>query len=346
MYRGLQVGRGIAAVLVVFSHATLGADLFYGKPFDGFWYFGYIGVDFFFVLSGFIIYYAHYQDDLGSATWAVYAKKRLIRIYPPFILVSLAMLAAYEVMPELSKAPRDIGIIPSLFLFPTGKSPALAPAWTLMHEMLFYSVFSLWFVSKRAFLAFSAIWAAAVLAQAVFPAHHLLAQFVLNAHNLEFLMGVAVARLVTNGYRGHWVILLLGLILICGFAAASYLFDIARWLDSPMLSVMYLGTAFALVVWGLCYAEEVGGVKFPPGLVFLGAASYSVYLVHDPAISLLNRIASMAQGRHPLSAEIIFLAVVFLATFAGIVYHLMWEKPMLRLLRKWWLAPRRVPVTV
>tara|TARA_R100001460_G_scaffold91283_1_gene133035 strand:+ start:417 stop:704 length:288 start_codon:yes stop_codon:yes gene_type:complete len=59
MFNSLQIGRAVAALLVVLHHATLGSRKFYGEAFGGFWGFGNIGVDFFFVLSGFIIYWAH-----------------------------------------------------------------------------------------------------------------------------------------------------------------------------------------------------------------------------------------------------------------------------------------------
>ena len=78
MFRGLQVGRGVAALLIVLHHCSLGAEKFYGsEPFYGFWEFGSIGVDFFFVLSGFIIYWAHSKDTKGVRSAVSYFKKRV-----------------------------------------------------------------------------------------------------------------------------------------------------------------------------------------------------------------------------------------------------------------------------
>ena len=67
---GIQAGRGFAALLVVFYHATKMISLpqYAGhEPLHGFFQFGHAGVDFFFVLSGFIIMYVHY-DDVDSRT--------------------------------------------------------------------------------------------------------------------------------------------------------------------------------------------------------------------------------------------------------------------------------------
>ena len=151
MYIGLQVGRGIAALAVVLHHASLGSEVFYGgRAFAGFWEFGAIGVDFFFVLSGFIIYWVHSADEENFKSALLYCKKRIIRIYPPFILISIVLLVVYSTYPSLSDSGRSIGVITSIFLIPTPPlSPALSVSWTLMHEMLFYTVFiSLYFNSN------------------------------------------------------------------------------------------------------------------------------------------------------------------------------------------------------
>ena len=165
MFNSLQLGRAVAALLVVMHHATLGSEYFYREAFGGFWGFGNIGVDFFFVLSGFIIYWAHKNDEGGSGNARIYAKKRFYRLYPAFIPVSITMLALYSVIPSLSESGRDISILSSLFLIPSAYgSPALSVSWTLMHEFLFYLVFLLSFISKRWFWVAITLWSAVILA--------------------------------------------------------------------------------------------------------------------------------------------------------------------------------------
>lgn len=331
---GLQVGRGIAALLVVCSHATLSGQSFYGEAFGGFWSFGHIGVDFFFVLSGFIIYYAHHRDSTGLPSLRRYTRKRIVRIYAPFLPVSLVMLTAYSLVPELSQGTRDVGIIPSLLLIPTGESPALAPAWTLMHEMLFYTVFSLWFFSKRIFVAVSVLWTVGVLAYACGPGDNALLKFLLNPHNSEFVLGMVVSWLVAKGHPGNLAALVVGVLLVAAYAVGCYYVDIHAVFGHAMLEVSYLGIAFALVVWALCGVEAAWKPRFPKSLVFLGAASYSVYLIHDPVISLLSRAASRFLDPNAIPTVVVFLVIVGAATFAGVVYHVLWERPSLRVLSK------------
>jgi len=149
MLYGLQVARGLAALMVILYHADLNAEFFYGIPFKGLFRFGYIGVDFFFVLSGFIIFYVNYKKDTGFSQWKKYILKRLIRIYPAVFLVSLVMVVSYKLLPGLSNVQRDFSIISSLLLLPANNPPALMVAWTLIHEMIFYMVFSLFFIKKK-----------------------------------------------------------------------------------------------------------------------------------------------------------------------------------------------------
>ncbi|MEP7101383.1 MAG: acyltransferase family protein, partial [Burkholderiales bacterium] len=65
MYRSLQVCRAIAALLVVLFHlgGTFAQDKYFGfKAIDSVFAWGDAGVDFFFVLSGFLIATVHYKD--------------------------------------------------------------------------------------------------------------------------------------------------------------------------------------------------------------------------------------------------------------------------------------------
>ena len=86
-----------AAVLVVLDHATitLGMTRYFDMVlFDGLFGSGRYGVDFFFVLSGFIICYAHWDDiasnSINSAPRVIrFAKRRFVRIYPTYWLVFL-----------------------------------------------------------------------------------------------------------------------------------------------------------------------------------------------------------------------------------------------------------------
>jgi len=97
----LQVYRGCAAMLVVLFHASARIKKLYGverHAFLDFFDFGDAGVQFFFVLSGFIIYHIH-RNDIGRV--GDYLIKRVIRIYPIYIFVTLLILPAWYFLPSI-----------------------------------------------------------------------------------------------------------------------------------------------------------------------------------------------------------------------------------------------------
>jgi len=156
LINSLQVFRGLAALAVVVHHAALSTRDFVSAV-PAAWmrasYLGALGVDFFFVLSGFIIMHAHMRDAGNALAVKPYLAKRLARIFPAYWPVGLAMLGLYAALPGLSASGgREFSYVSSVLLLPADLPPALSVAWTLVHELMFYAVFMLWFVSRRAFM--------------------------------------------------------------------------------------------------------------------------------------------------------------------------------------------------
>ena len=151
--KSLQVFRGLAAFAVVSHHAVVSTDAFVGiVPYsiNSILVKGYLGVDFFFVLSGFIIMYTHMNDNQTNSSLLRYILKRVTRIYPPYLPISITLIAFYKLMPELSASGgREYSLMSSFLLIPSDLPPALPVAWTLIHEMIFYTFFLLFFISPR-----------------------------------------------------------------------------------------------------------------------------------------------------------------------------------------------------
>jgi exopolysaccharide production protein ExoZ len=100
--RGIEMLRGLAAVLIVMHHADhlLWQDRYGGiRPFHGLFGEFHVGVDFFFVLSGFIIAWVHWGDIGRRSRLRHYAARRFTRIYPAYwaLLIPLAIL--YHLFP-------------------------------------------------------------------------------------------------------------------------------------------------------------------------------------------------------------------------------------------------------
>ena len=141
----VQAARGVAAMAVVLSHAgiVLGSATALGYvPLHGVFRAGHAGVDFFFVLSGFIIALVHHRDIGQPHSLPVYLWKRVTRIYPIYwvALGVLALLIAFGFVRDVDPvvAGTDIGqLLVTLLLLPQHRSPLLGVSWTLQHEMLF-----------------------------------------------------------------------------------------------------------------------------------------------------------------------------------------------------------------
>ncbi len=260
-----------------------------------------------------------------------YLKKRIIRIYPPFIVISVFLLVAYSIFPQLSEGDRKIGIVTSLLLIPTSPlDPALSVSWTLMHEMLFYAVFLTFYFNIIFFYGVLLSWAFLILLSNFCWPHDptSMSAFLLNTHNIQFLFGIFSAIVVQRN-RLHYMYFLAGVIMMVLFIA-GWQAQIITYVSSP-LSTVYLGCCFMFIVIGLCSVEEK--VSYPSWLLFLGASSYSIYLIHNPVISLLNRIAQKIYIYVKLPSEVFFLFIAMVSIGIGIGYYFLWERPSLKYLK-------------
>jgi peptidoglycan/LPS O-acetylase OafA/YrhL len=145
----IQVLRGVAALMVVFHHSI--ASLKYYHQFsnsflDFIGSVGKFGVDFFFILSGFIISFSASEKYKTNSALKNYFLNRIIRIYVPYLPIGIVMLLLYNFLPHFSNGNRSISVLTSLTLIPEG-NPALSVAWTLTFEVFFYIVFCISFIS-------------------------------------------------------------------------------------------------------------------------------------------------------------------------------------------------------
>lgn len=353
----IQVGRGVAALLVVLAHATLLSERRYGVEFlSGFFSPGNIGVDFFFVLSGFIIVYIHQRDIGRPARLRPYVAKRLTRIYPMYWLVTLAILPIYLLFPGFAKGydPSLWYLVKSFTLWPQEALPLLSVGWTLSHEMYFYLVFGLVIVAPRwiwmplaAAIAVLSSWKLAMDWGATwdgdkfrtgltFIDRYELTAFLCSRHNLEFIAGCFVGWLAPRmslpapGRLG-----LLGVI-------AFFLPMAGVALDSPLGSsilhdrsarTLYYALVSAVIVWAAAsIADGEGRYRAPPFARLLGDASYTVYLAHYPALIAIFLVYSrvLPKNSDPLLVQVAALVAAILATLMTVGLYLLVEKPLLK----------------
>lgn len=325
-YTGLQVVRGLASIAVAIYHAeyVTGLHLFNGT---GPWPILHVfraGVEVFFVLSGFVIFSAH-AKDLGQPDQVPrYLRKRLVRIYPIYWIAVLGLIIGQVATRSLDGSLNDAaGIVQNISLIPLGGSYTLTVSWTLGHEMLFYLVFLSVFTSRALFVGTLSIWALAIIFSAP-PTGNFVA-FMLSPFNLLFLMGVSAAAIFRSygSHRFGGLIVALGMLGLLAAAIAD-----ARSLGNVRENfTLYYGLSAAALIYGLTVWEAQSSLNFGRTMPFLGDASYSIYLVHAPAMTF----AALVLGKVGLlgSGPVLFVVLLLFGMVAGVVFYLVFEKPLL-----------------
>lgn len=336
---GLQAGRAVAAVMVVLYHLTVYflPEHYYGgeKVGPGLFKMGYAGVEFFFVLSGFIMVFVHLRDFGVPERAPRFLEKRIVRIYPIYWviygLLTLAYFAVPSAGPENARDP--IAILTSALLWPMPELPVLGVAWSLQYEMLFYLVFTLLVLNLRFGAVVFVLWTLACVWASLARFESYPFNFLLSFYNPLFAFGILAAlcfrRLDLPSAR--WV-LLIGAVAFFGVGISEQL-ALVDW--SKAVRTWCYGIGACLAVMGLA----AGAIQPPRWLSFLGDASYSIYLVHIPAISFAGIVLVKLGAPWGLPPLGMMAVMTIYAVAAGAIVHLFVEKPLFSMLSR-----RRAPV--
>ena len=336
-FHSLEVGRGIAAAMVALSHAlSLAAEpRWFGRvPFGGALANMNVGVDYFFVLSGFIITFVHWQDFGRPGRLGHYARRRFARIFPPYWIILSVIVPVYLAVPSFGE-PRQhdwLAIIASYLLLPMPEQPVLGVAWTLTYELFFYVLLGLVIVMGRRALPLLVLWVAGIALCQLLGWRSYPASFFGNTYGTEFLLGMGAAA-----WLRHRRAPVPGLLLIIGlgtFFGAVFLAPTIQHEAEGAWARFLFGPAAALILIGSVELERTGRLTVPGWLVPLGAASYAIYLTHVVTESALIR-GTMSVGAGALGAETMALLLALAGIVGGFAYHVAVERPTLRIVRRW-----------
>jgi exopolysaccharide production protein ExoZ len=340
----LESCRGIAAFGVVIHHIQLLLqEPRYGgvAPFGGALFPGYHGVDFFFVLSGFIITYAHWNDIDHPQAIGRYGWRRFSRVIPAYWAVTTLLLVIYLSFPSLGKPSYHdpVVIVTSYLLLPMPDMPVLGVAWTLRFEAIFYVLFAVLILNRRIGIGVFAVWFVAVAFalpfQLGFPA-----SFFLSELNAQFLMGMMICIMLKRlrPWRPE-LLAATGVALLVAFYGLEARYAPAFEGNGLAYAVrdtyghFAYGIAAAVTILGLAQLELSRKVTIPAPLLQLGRASYSLYLIHGFCLSLTATVLFRLGGVTRFGLAPVAVALAASALAGGLLFHAGVERPILRALR-------------
>ncbi len=279
---------------------------------------GYVAVSFFFVLSGYIMAY-NYADHCiaGTLNKREFWTNRLVRLYPVFLVglaISLPML-----LQEWHAQSRPM-FFAGLVLTPLmlqAWHPVLAtfwttPAWALSVEIFLYGCFP-WLARIRGPKSLGKllglwwmVWAAGMVLPLAYIALHPDGAAVPNRfsggiwlralkffplqHVPTFLCGILLARIQARVLAQNWqrcLLVAVGVAGVVGFQVLAYHTTSTLWLY-PLMHDPLLVPFYALVIFGLSADHWLSWLIARPVFVFIGEASYCLYILHFNLWQLLH----------------------------------------------------------
>ncbi|APG94958.1 acyltransferase family protein [Sinorhizobium americanum] len=314
--RAIQYLRAAAALAVVIFHAAekTGHDFTIGAA----------GVDVFFVISGFIMWVI---CDRRPVTPAKFIADRLRRIVPVYWFATAVMIsgALAGLFPNLVLTLDHV--LASLVFIPVRSPssgeiwPVLVQGWTLNFEMLFYAVFAASLLLPRHLRlpAITGLFMALVAVGLVARSENALLLTYTRPIILEFVAGMILGEFWLRGKVPGATI---GSSLIaCSLGGFALIGGLHLPFDERTT-----GPLAVLLVLGALSLEASGRVPMLNLPALLGNASYSIYLWHAFAISVVAK----AGGILGLPAAISMGLAIVAGTLAGIAAYAFLERPLVQ----------------
>jgi peptidoglycan/LPS O-acetylase OafA/YrhL len=324
--------RFVAALVVVVYHYVAGDDAGYwgALPTEVFptahWpaSYGWLGVNLFFLISGFVICMSSWGRGLGD-----FFTSRVARLYPAFWLSVLGVTAIRMLTPEFNEPKEWLEVLLNLTMLhePFGSSSVSNVYWTLWAELRFYLLFSIvvwWGVTYRRVVLFCALWTVASVAATSADNETLrpLLQLLLPDYSSMFIAGIACYLMYRFGPNLLlWAILGVSFVLSLPVTMRKHLriedevkHDLPDW---PVVLIMVL--CFVVMI-----GVALGWFGWLRGrwLTVVGATTYPLYLLH------VGVGATALHYLHPyVPKEILLVAVILGMIGLSWLVHRFVERP-------------------
>lgn len=334
----IQILRGFAALSVVMFHfrsylVPEGADRSFPDAVFG-W--GAIGVDLFFVISGFIMHYVTSDKSPGIRTSAHFILNRVIRIIPLYYIVLIFAFLTGGAMSTFHYEEKIDNLISAITFTPYLHEHAplyiLASGmynvrWTLNYELYFYFAFAICLLFKHRLITLASWFAAPVIISSFlfsnialstqgYNYHLVIIKFITNPIILEFGMGIAsgiIYKKIRRMYKG--ASLLPPLI-------STLLIGIGIYYKQLTSYNLVSGAAFSILVLIFALHNQIITYTLPKFLINLGNISFSLYLIHNPLKDFIARKIEKTNPDiiHNVTGFIFLILISILAAYLSYRY--------------------------
>lgn len=317
---GIQILRGLAALLVALYHIALSMEQwFHVQPFGGALLAGNIGIDLFFVISGFVMLHVHGHEFGNRHAIRPFLLKRAVRIFPLYWFVLALTLLVMRVLGlplPWSKLPAEILLVLPLSV------PVVGVAWTLSYELIFYAVFAL-LLALRRHLALAALflWGLAGALTSWNSGWMALTPWV-----SEFCAGALLAAWISDRRPVPGWIFDAGILVFLAIVASAR--APAEHLQGLHRAGLILA-AVALVALSVLGARHASGWA-ARAMGKLGDASYSLYLTHHLAIYCVYTLLQYFDAFGRLEPYLFNFGLLLPAlAICALICHRIVERPLL-----------------
>jgi peptidoglycan/LPS O-acetylase OafA/YrhL len=338
--------RGIAAMAVVVFHLNEAARITYGDWLPPLidWIFrrGFLGVDIFFVLSGFVIAYSVRNADLSGRFIGWFALRRALRLDPPYWAavaleigvqwLALRLALSASSLPSLPQVLAHLFYLQNLL----GLGDIVDVFWTLCFEIQFYLALISLLVLRRKLAGWlghrPTQWLSAITLASLFAASICLRYGVggVSGHPgvalirwYQFFMGACVWWVVSGKVRWH--------VLVATWTALLAVVIVERAEPLQLLPIGVSG-----LMWWSYRRDGMATILSNRVAQFLGAISYSLYLFHTTIGWRLIRISGsfLDETSHRAAMILVFAVSIAVCVLAAWIGWRILEEPSLGFSRR------------
>ena len=361
--------RGVAALMVIWYHVFEGFAFASNSAIETLNH-GYLAVDFFFILSGFVIGYA-YDDRWGkSLTMKDFFKRRLIRLHPMVIMGAVLGAITFCIQGSVQWDGTHVAIsmimlslLCTIFFIPAMPGvgyevrgngemfPLNGPCWSLFFEYIGNILYALFIrrLSNKALTVFVVLLGVALAAVAVFNVStygNIGVGWTLDGVNflggsLRMLFPFSLGMLMSRNFKPMKV---KGAVWICTIAlialfSVPYLEGLEPLCMNGVYEAFCVIVAFPIILW-IGASGTTTDKQSTKICKFLGDISYPVYVIHYPLMYLFyawlieNQLYTLGETWH------VALCVFILSIILAYLCLKLYDEPIRKYLAKRFLSKK------